>query len=141
MYRIVKILNSENVVINAGSDDSITMGMVLEIFTPGEQVRDPVNQQVLGTLEIVKAKITPYTIQTKMSVCRGWGFSKMQSSIVAITQAFVAPATELNVDPSHISGGFEGKDYLIRVGDSVRVVRDNSIKELPPGSVDEESSS
>ena len=52
--RVAKVLDDYRVVINAGSVDGIEEGTRVLLYENGEDIVDPITQENLGTLEIVK---------------------------------------------------------------------------------------
>lgn len=120
--RIVKIINEYQVVINVGSDDLIRDGQFLEVFVPGTPIFDPETGDCLGTLDYVKAKLHVISVFPRMSVCenRETETTSLLSSFTASLQR--TEVLPLNVDSKEISGGYEGVDKKIHVGDLVRTV-------------------
>lgn len=58
------------VVINLGADDGVREGQRFIIYRLGEEVRDPVTSEVLGTLEIVRGRGVVDHVQPKLSTVR-----------------------------------------------------------------------
>ena len=119
--QIIKIINEFSVVINAGSNYQIRDGQHLEVFVRGTPVIDPDTGDDLGTLDYVKAKLRVVNVFPKMSVCenRETELNSLMSIAAALQSTEVFP---LNIDSTEISGGFEGIDKKIHVGDLVRTV-------------------
>jgi len=121
VIKIVKIINEYRVVINAGSNDLIHDGQNLEVFVQGTPISDPDTGDSLGTLDYVKAKLRVINVFPMMSVCenRETETIGLLSSLASWQREEVLP---LNVDSKEISGGYEGIDKKIHVGDLVRTV-------------------
>ena len=119
--KVVKIINEYQVVINAGSNDLIRDGQYLEIFVKGTPITDPETGDSLGTLDYVKAKLRVINVLPMMSVCenRETETVGLLSGLTALQKIEVLP---LNIDSKEISGGYEGIDKKIHVGDLVRTV-------------------
>ncbi len=118
-YKIVKIISEYKVVVNAGSNSYINEGDTLEVFQPGQEVTDPDTGESLGTLDFVKAKLRVVDVFPKMCVCENRDSEK--KSIITIAQSFTyEEKLPLNVQTTDISGGYEGIDKKIKVGDLVR---------------------
>lgn len=120
--RIVKIINEYQVVINAGSEEFIHDGQHLEVFVRGISVSDPETGDDLGTLDYIKAKLRVISVFPRMSVCESRETETANrlrpfSAIFETTE--IVP---LNIDSKEISGGYEGIDKKIHVGDLVRTV-------------------
>lgn len=119
--KVVKIINEYQVVINAGSNEFIRDGQYLEIFVKGTPICDPETGDSLGTLDYVKAKLRVINVLPMMSVCenRETETVGLLSGIASLQRTEVLP---LNIDSKEISGGYEGIDKKIHIGDLVRTV-------------------
>lgn len=119
--KIVKIIDEYKVVVNFGSD-SVNDGQLLEVYQPGQEVTDPDTGESLGTLDFIKAKLRVIAVFPKMCVCENRE-SRQKSMIMSIAQSFTyEEKIPLNVQTTDISGGYEGIDRKIKVGDLVREV-------------------
>ena len=124
IYKIVKIIDDETLVINAGSNDNIQCGDEFEIFEVGEEINDPDTGAKLGTLDTIKETVQAINVFPQISVCRHIEVS----SLTSITPVWVRKTNKtLNVDSTQISGGLSD-DKVIRIGDKVRLIpqKDNS---------------
>lgn len=120
--KIVKIINEYQVVINAGSDELIREGQHLEVFVRGTPIVDPDTGDELGTLDYVKAKLRVINVFPRMSVCENRE-TETRNRLVALSAMFeTTEILPLNIDSKEISGGYEGIDKKIHVGDLVRTV-------------------
>ncbi len=121
-YKIVKIISEYKVVVNAGSNSFIKEGDILEVYQPGQEVTDPETGESLGTLDFVKAKLRVVDVFPKMCVCenRDTETSSLFSSFAQSLK--YEEKLPLNVQTTDISGGYEGIDKKIKVGDLVRKV-------------------
>lgn len=116
-YRVVKIIDAETIVINAGSNNGISRGDEFEIFETGENITDPITGTDLGTLDTIKEIVTAVNVFPKMSICRQYvTYNTIASPLQNFTKK--TPKT-LNIDASQISGGLS-KDKVIRIGDKAR---------------------
>ncbi len=119
-YKIAKIIDEYRVVVNAGSNDFIKDDDFLEVYQPGQEVTDPDTGESLGTLDFVKAKLRVVDVFPKMCVCENRD-TQRKSLFPNISQNFFYEETlPLNVQTTDISGGYEGIDKKIKVGDLVR---------------------
>ena len=66
VFKIVRIVNDRNIVINAGNDQGLKEGDILEVFVPGEEIIDIDTGELLGTLDIIKAKLEIKNLYEKM---------------------------------------------------------------------------
>lgn len=117
-YSIIKIINDKSVVVNYGSNQNAQVGDILEIFEKGEEILDPISNESLGTLDIIKGRLEVRVVYEKMSYCRN-AYTETFSPMVSIdlTKTYTK---RLDVDSSEISGGYGLTDKKIRVGDLVR---------------------
>ena len=108
-------------VVNAGSNSYINEDDTLEVYQPGQEVTDPDTGESLGTLDFVKAKLRVVDVFPKMCVCENRDREK--KSIISLAQSLTyEEKLPLNVQTTDISGGYEGIDKKIKVGDLVRKV-------------------
>ncbi|WP_121615258.1 FlgT C-terminal domain-containing protein [Virgibacillus halodenitrificans] len=119
MYKVVKIIDENRIVINAGKKDGISKGQVLEIYEPGEEVKDPDTGESLGTLDYIKADINVQHIFEKMAICINDEVESYSLPTMITGQLNKTHPKSLNVDSKEISGGLVGT-RKIRVGDLVR---------------------
>ena len=123
IFKVVKIVSDHEIVINAGSEDLISKGQSLEVFTPGEEVIDPETHESLGTLDNIKATVEVVNLYPKMCLCMNIQYEKKNSPLspLSILQSNEKPVIKrLNIDSTQISGGLDKDDSKIRIGDLVR---------------------
>lgn len=125
--KVVKIINSKQIVINAGTDDGVTEGQLFRIVSPdknAESVIDPDTGENLGTLNLVKAKVVITTAYSKMSIVEAperkiSGYSMINPADTIIKnltgERYIRP--DLNIDPTEITGGLPNSDKTIKIGD------------------------
>lgn len=116
-YKIIKIIDDQTLVINAGYDDDIEIGDQFEIYSTGEEIKDPDTNEVLGTLDHIKERVEAVDVFEKMCICR---HNVLVNFLQNVTNNLtrVEPKV-LNVDSSQISGGLSDDD-VIKIGDKVR---------------------
>lgn len=114
-YKVIKIINEYQLVVNVGKTQGIHKGDTLEIYVPGEKIHDPDTNELLGTLDFIKAYIIVKDIFEKMCICENK--SNILSPIAAMS--ILNSPQRLNVDSKEISGGIL-EDSKIQVGDFVR---------------------
>ena len=115
IYKVIKIIDEYQVVINAGKNKSLTKGQILEIFVPGEKIYDPDTKEFLGTLDLVKAYLCVKDVFDKMCICE----NDEKTPITIPTLDLFNTKKRLNVDSKDISGGLSGSTK-IQLGDLVR---------------------
>ena len=67
--KVARILNGQEIVINAGIVDGVTVGMDFNVMdTNGEDIRDPDTNEVLGSIERPKVRVRVIHAQEKLAV-------------------------------------------------------------------------
>jgi hypothetical protein len=129
---IVKIVNEYLVVVDYGANSAADEGDILEIYEEGEEIFDHENNS-LGTLDLVKAKIKVKNVYDNMSLCISNEFTKKYSSsgmgnVASMMSALQRGGTykydrrALNVNTTQISGGYDEAEITpISIGDKVRI--------------------
>ena len=116
-YRVIKIIDDMNIVINCGSDSFVEKGSLFQIYSKkSETVIDPYTNEPLGELRMVKATVQVTAIFKKMCICQN-AQTILGTSGSAVSAVF-NKRTSLNIDPSQISGSLSGEDKIpIQIGD------------------------
>lgn len=114
IFKIVKIVDAETIVINGGSDNGISIGDIFEIFETGQEVIDPDTGESLGTLDNVKETVRAINVFPQLTICR----HIIKRSLVP-SELIRETNKTLNVDATQISGGLSS-DTVIKLGDKVR---------------------
>lgn len=117
-WKIVKIVDNYRVVINGGDNDGIKRDDTLEVFAVGQPVTDPDTNEVLGTLDTIKAYLRVTNVYEKMSLCENED-RKRVSMLFPLENFTQFVKNPLPIDATEISGGYDS-DNKIRVGDRVR---------------------
>lgn len=120
-FRIIKIIDDETIVINAGSNNNISRGDEFEIYEIGENIKDPVSGENLGSLDTIKDTVEAVTVFPKMCICKHLDSYANSVGSIATLITRNTPKT-LNVDVSQISGGLSS-DKTIRIGDKARKIQ------------------
>ncbi|MCI8618434.1 MAG: hypothetical protein HFJ60_09460 [Clostridia bacterium] len=121
-YKVLKIIDIENILINAGKENYIKKGDKFEIFVRGDEVIDESTKKSLGTLDTIKDIVTVVAVFPKMCICQ----KLIKTSIPSLAAfakeqlSFKSEPISLNVDKTQITGGFSN-DLVIRVGDLARL--------------------
>ena len=67
--KVARVLNGQEIVINAGIVDGVTVGMDFNVMdSNGEDIKDPDTNEVLGSLERPKVKVRVIHAQEKLAV-------------------------------------------------------------------------
>ena len=127
IYKVVKIIDPRQIIINAGKDNGINKDSKFEIFGPGEEVIDPTTNESLGYIDLIKAEVIPSSIYDKMCVCKGKTVFLPTANFTSAILPLLETA-ELNVNPTEMTGGFSEEAYQINVGDSARLINDENDK-------------
>ena len=121
-YKIVKIIDDMNVVVNMGAG-VVDKDDILEVYVVGDIVEDPETKEELGTLDFIKARLRVKTVYENMCLCTNAATTTTNPFISAaekIGSMSITKIVPLDVDMSEASGGFSSFDKTIRIGDLVR---------------------
>lgn len=119
-WKVIKIIDDYNIVINGGKNDYLKIDDELEIFLPGEMLIDPDTKEELGELDYIKARIVVKDLFEKFSICTN---SEETVSNFATMSAFALNKTSvkpLNVKSDEITGYSLNSSKTIKIGDLVR---------------------
>lgn len=122
IFKVVKIIDSESIVLNAGYNDGIKENDKFVIYNIGVEVKDPDTGNSLGTLDNIKERVTAVTVLENMCICKcpivyGSGV-KMISTISTL---FAEDNKQLNVEQSEITNDLSN-DNVIHIGDKARKI-------------------
>lgn len=132
-FRVVKIIDDKSLIINGGVFDGVNEGDIVTIIGKSEPVVDPETRDVLGKINVIKAKLNVCDIYEKMSVCEAQYVSDLAASIIKSNPLFATKQKALNVDPFDISGS---GDKMIRIGDEALVESNSAEKEEKNKTID-----
>lgn len=126
--RIIKILSTKQIIMNAGENENIKVGDRFQILDKegSSPVIDPETQENLGTLDIIKATVKATIVYPKMTVLESeeqynplLQMNNPYSSILKNANRNISK--DLKVDPNEITGGIAEKSNApIKIGDKVR---------------------
>ncbi|MGN7470374.1 hypothetical protein [Brevibacillus sp. SAFN-007a] len=122
-WKVVKIIDEYNIVVNAGTNHGIKKEDCLEIYVPGEEVIDPDTMESLGTLDSIKAYLEVKHVFPKMCICEN-AETRLLNMISFSANFTKEEPKPLNIDSTQISGGLNKTDRKIRIGDLVRMSND-----------------
>lgn len=123
-FKVVKIIDDETIVINAGKKNGIKLGNKFEIYDTGEEIFDPDTNESLGTLDTIKETVKAINVLPKMCICRHIVVTNFLEPIDNLNR--VHPKM-LNVETTQISGGLSS-DTKIRIGDKVRLIMEDILE-------------
>lgn len=121
--RVIKILDSETIIINIGSEKGISENTTFEILGQPIKIVDPVTKENLGFLDNVKETVKPIRIFPKMCLCSHITYtSSLINSLSAFSNMYTTTEQRkiLNVEQSQISSNLK-IDKTIKIGDKVRI--------------------
>lgn len=121
IFKIVRIINDNNIVISGGKEQGLQEGDILEVFIKGEEIVDPDTNKCLGTLDVVKSKIEIKTLYEKMSLCHNAEtITKNPFVSYDSSNLFKTSRVPLNVDMTQAQKIEAISDTVLRIGDLVR---------------------
>lgn len=127
-FKIAKIIDEYNVVINAGSAHNIEINDRFHILDAStNQVFDPVTGFPIGSLDLVKGTVTVTVVYELMCICTAPYEDLIATNLMAGIKGLdhLTKQKRLNIDLSEITGGLGESDEPIRVGDTVRLIKNS----------------
>lgn len=125
MIRVIKIINENEIILNAGgrTSENVNYGDILEIYAESEQsIIDPFSGKDLGKPLFIKATVTPKYINSEFCICQNSKNGLDAFGRVISGAAFSNPLP-LKVKTEDISGGFDDiSSKEICVGDYARIL-------------------
>jgi len=132
--RIAQILSDNLLIITAGAETGVKIGMPFVVLAQGEEVKDPETGKPLGRWELPKGYVRATHVQDRLATCQGFtpgreGDKGGDPTTKVLSAALIAHsmrpetwrgggAVKLNVNRSEIAG--VPKIRPISVGDVVR---------------------
>ncbi len=113
--KIARILDEYTVYINRGLEHGVKEGMTFIIYDEGSSIKDPDTGNVLGNIEIVKARVVVREVQEKMSRATTPSYSTFPilTSMANIRDRLIVSEEEKKEEEEKSS---------VRIGDKVRQV-------------------
>lgn len=120
--RVIKILDSETIILNIGSEKKISKDTVFEILGKPTMISDPLTKENLGYLDNIKETVMPIKILPKMCLCSHITITNsLITSLAAVSNMYGTEQKKiLNVEQSQISSD-SNIDKTIRIGDKARI--------------------
>lgn len=138
--KVAAILDEQRLVINVGMERGVSVGDRFIIFENGQDIHDPMSQQSLGRLELVKAQVEAVHVQEKMTLVMP--VKKATSTEVTVLSATLARtsssgATDIHRDRLAVKvdqvSGLPQINSAIAIGDDARSV--NAVEASLSGAV------
>ncbi|MDE0016349.1 MAG: hypothetical protein OXU51_09195 [Candidatus Poribacteria bacterium] len=133
--KVARVLNGQEIVINAGIVDGVTVGMAFNVMDPnGEDIKDPDTDEVLGSIERPKVRVQVIHAQEKLAVAMSPRSKGVKSDILTDLVDSAIPtlgpvARSLVVTPrkpyassrktSETAHALDNKDASVKIGDPV----------------------
>ena len=133
--KVARVLNGQEIVINAGIVDGVTVGMDFNVMdTNGEDIKDPDTNEVLGSIERPKIRVRVIHAQEKLAVAASPRSKGVKPDILADLVDSAIPtlgpvARSLIVTPRKPSASsqktaetahaLDNKDTGVKIGDPV----------------------
>ena len=122
MFKVIKIISDKRIVINAGKNEVQTGDILRVIEKNSEEIVDPDTNEVLGTLDYIKATITVEYVYEHMSICKNYETKTVNALDPFETLRQREVTSPLNVNLSQITGGYNIDNRLIEIGDLVELL-------------------
>ena len=122
MFKVIKIISDKRIVINAGKNEVQTGDILRVIEKNSEEIVDPDTNEVLGTLDYIKATITVEYAYEHMSICKNYETKTVNALDPFETLRQREVTSPLNVNLSQITGGYNIDNKLIEIGDLVELL-------------------
>ena len=122
MFKVIKIISDKRIVINAGKNEVQTGEILRVIEKNSEEIVDPDTNEVLGTLDYIKATITVEYVYEHMSICKNYETKTVNALDPFETLRQREVTSPLNVNLSQITGGYNIDNKLIEIGDLVELL-------------------
>lgn len=123
VLRVVKIISSFEVVVNAGMDHGVTRGSILEVYSDGGlPIHDPETGELLGEIDYHKEYLKAICVYTKMCVCE-----RSIEPMMALVCADLPPVERIQAYWDYAKEqirqiGARQEADVIRLGDKVRLL-------------------
>jgi len=125
--RIIRILDSRTVVVNLGEEHGIKKNSIFTIHGKPEKIVDPETKDVLGSVILVKARVSASQVFDKFTIASTrWTQTVMKGPFFNPSNMFGMELRErdegeLKVIPDEISPWKAQSEEPVRVGDTVEV--------------------
>lgn len=123
VYKVIEILNSNELIVNYGQSDGAKEGRKLNITVTGENVIDPETNKILGTLDIIKQELEVYKVYSNFSICRHITYEQRDySKPFGIKTKTVEITHPLNIKKDDATNRWPTTIPPVEVGDVVNIL-------------------
>ena len=131
--KVARVLTTREVALNRGSTDGVRSGMVFKILTPkGSEIEDPDTGEVIGTVELEKARVRVTSVQDRVSVASTFRTHRVNvgGSGLALSRMFTPPKWETRIETliadENATEDLPEEESFVRTGDPVVQVLDDN---------------
>ena len=131
--KVARVLTTREVALNKGSTDGVRSGMVFKILTPkGSEIEDPDTGEVIGSVELEKARVRVTSVQDRVSVASTFRTHRVNvgGSGIALSGLFAPPKWETRIETlradENATEDMPEEESFVRTGDPVVQVLDNN---------------
>ena len=131
--KVARVLTTREVALNRGSTDGVRSGMVFKILTPkGSEIEDPDTGEVIGSVELEKARVRVTSVQDRVSVASTFRTHRVNvgGSGIAINRMFTPPKWETRIETliadENATEDLPEEESFVRTGDPVVQVLDDN---------------
>jgi len=122
LYKVIKLLSDNSLIVDYGKNDGAYEGDELRIFTPGEDIIFQGTNY--GTLDLIKTDIEVVSVFPKFSVCQK--IDRKTVNALGLTNYLTREIEEvqkLNLNKEEISNIFYKDKTPIKLGDFVKILK------------------
>lgn len=121
-YKVIKLLNEKEILINYGSKQGAKENQKVRIYELGETIVDPDTNEPLGTLDIIKDDLEIYRTYPNFSICRKLK-NKITNALNPLSNFSITSviSEDLNLD-KHENYKKHLKNTAIKIGDNVDIL-------------------
>ena len=131
--KVARVLTTREVALNKGSTDGVRSGMVFKILTPkGSEIEDPDTGEVIGSVELEKARVRVTSVQDRVSVASTFRTHRVNvgGSGIALSGLFAPPKWETRIETlradENATEDMPEEESFVRTGDPVVQVLDDN---------------
>jgi hypothetical protein len=121
--KVAKIIDVYTVVINRGLEHGVEEDMRFVIYEPGEEIKDPDTDALLGKFEYVKAKVKVVNVQEKFSTAKTNETYSPPGLAIAAQLSQLSRRQELPLDKK-MRDQLSDHTLTVEIGDLVRQILD-----------------
>lgn len=119
--KVARVLSTREVALNVGKEQGVQPDMIFDILSvKGADIRDPDTHEVLGTVDVRKARVKVNQVYDKVSVATTFRTRRVNvgGQGVGFSQLFQPPKWEDRVETLKTKGGFESSSEALDEEDS-----------------------